>query len=160
MALSLQDIMAAPTDPDLLNQHLQGLGLLQRPTESAPTIPPATVGPMTPPKSEVASMTPPSSFPVEAGHPRELTGRDRELALSATSQPIMPKEHVEPMTAPDIGGTPAGGEALGAKPMVPLTLTHAEKMALPTSSPGAPIGSAAETESELARIQEQKAHPR
>jgi hypothetical protein len=161
MALSLQDIMAAPTDPDLLNQHLQGLGLLQRPEEVAPTIPPATVGPMTPPKSDVAAMTPPTSFPVEKSAGHELTGLNRELALGATAQPNMPAHHIEPLSTPEIGGGDATAleNKIGITPMVTPTLTHSEKMALPTSSPGAPIGSAAETESELARIQEKKEHP-
>lgn len=160
MALTLQDIMAAPSDPDLLNQHLEGLGLLKRPEPPAPTIPPAIVAPMMAPKSDVAPMTPPTSFPVEksAGHP--LTGLARELALGATVQPNMPEHKVADMTAPDMGGTPAMPEGgVAVKPMAPPVLSHTEKMALPTSSPGAPIGSAAETASELARIQEQKEHP-
>jgi len=156
MALSLDDIIAAPTDPDLLNKHLQGLGLLQRPPET----PQATIGPLSPvmsARSDVAPMTPP--VPVEAGHPKELTGLNRELALGATVQPNMPAHHVEDMNAPEIGGTPSTPEMAGVKPMVPPALSHAEKMALPQTSTGAPIGSAAFTENQLERLQEQKEHP-
>jgi hypothetical protein len=161
MPLSLDDIIAAPTDPDLLNKHLQGLGLLQRPQEPVASIPPATVGPLSPvtPKSDVAPMTPPTSFPVEKSASHELTGLDRDLALGATTQPKMPTHHVEDLNAPDIGGTPATPEGAGVKPMAPPTLTHSEKMALPQTSAGVPIGSAAFTENQLERLQEQKEHP-
>lgn len=165
MALSLDDIIAAPSDPDLLNQHLQGLGLLKRPEETLPAIAPATVAPMAPvaPRSDVAPMTPPSSFPVEAGHPKELTGLDRELALGATAQPTKPAAHMA-----DLGASPeisaAGPSAEGAiptvKPMTLPNLTHTEKMALPETSAGVPdIGSSAYTRNELERLEEQKTHP-
>lgn len=159
MALSLQDIMSAPTDPDLLNQHLQGLGLLKRPEEVPPSIPPATVGPLSPvaPKSDVAPMTPPVR--TEVGHPTELTGLNRELALGATAQPNMPAHKTEGLAAPDISAPDKMPEITGIKPMVPPTLTHSEKMALPATSAGVPIGSAAFTENQLERLQEQKEHP-
>lgn len=162
MALSLDDIIAAPSDPDLLNQHLQGLGLLKRPEEVAATqVAPMT--PVAPPPSSVAPMTPPASFPVEAGHPRELTGLDRELSIGATAQPNKPTPHMADLgTSPEISA--AAPSAEGAIPMVkPMTLpnlTHTEKMALPETSAGvSDVGSSQYTRNELERLEEQKAHP-
>jgi len=156
MALSLDDIIAAPTDPDLLNQHLQGLGLLKRPEETAPV----QVAPMSTvtPHSDVAPMSP---VKTETGTAAPLTGLNRELALGATVQPNKPVAHMADLSGgADIGAaaTPEGG--VSVKPMTLPNLTHTEKMALPQTSPGvSDVGSAAFTRNELERLEEQKAHP-
>lgn len=161
MALTLDDIIAAPSDPELLNRHLQGLGLLARP-EAPPAPAPVTVAPMSPvtPKSEVAPMTPPA-VRSETAHPTELTGLNRELALGATSQPsAVSARNTELGTAPEISsGAPAAEPVSGIKPLVPPKLTHTEKMALPLTSPGVDVGSSAFTRNEIERLEEQKAHP-
>lgn len=112
--LTLDDILAAPQDPALLNQHLQNLGLITPP----PTLPAETVAPMAKPNipSDVSPMTPPV-LP-EAEHLPEYTGRARDLALGATSQPVAPM--VKPMDisgAPDLG---VGDDHEAGNPMKPL----------------------------------------
>ena len=165
MALSLDDIIAAPSDPDLLNQHLQGLGLLKRPEEPPPAIAPATVAPMAPPapRSDVAPMKPPTSFPVEAAQPRELTGLNRELSIGATTQPNKPAAHMADLgAAPEISAAPASTEGAipAVKPMTLPNLTHTEKMALPQTSTGvSDVGSSEFARNELERLEEQKTHP-
>lgn len=162
MALSLEDLMAAPSDPDLLNKHLQGIGLLKPPPEIQSSIPPATVAPMAPvtPPSSVAPMTAP--IRTEAAKATPLTGLGKDLALGATAQPNMPEHKLEDLQAPEITGTgPDTSGALKVAPMAPLpNLTHTEKMALPETSQGVPsIGSAAYTENELERMKEKKDNP-
>lgn len=162
MALSLDDIIAAPSDPDLLNQHLQGLGLLKRPEEPLPAIAPAQVAPMSPvtPRSDVAPMKPPT---VEEGHPRELTGLERDLAVGATVQPNKPVAHMADLgAAPEISAAAPSTEGAisPVKPMTLPNLTHTEKMALPETSAGIPdVGSSQFTRNELERLEEQKTHP-
>jgi hypothetical protein len=98
MALTLDQILSAPTDPDLLNRHLQNLGYLQPPPTPAPLVPPATVGPLSPvtPHSDVTPMTPPTLAPSAP-----LSPRGSELAIGARSQPV------KPMAKPEIvGGAP------------------------------------------------------
>lgn len=150
MPLSLDDVMNAPTDPDLLNKHLQNLGYLQPPPAPAPV----SVAPM--------SAVPPAPSPVAPMKP--LTSRGADMAASATSQPDQfnagnPEELNA--AAPEIGGAApsAGGAGLGAvKPMAPLS--SKEKLALPMESAGVPnIGSSQYTGNQLERLEEEKAHP-
>jgi hypothetical protein len=90
-------------------------------------------------------------------------------SLIAPATAPIPK--LSPVTAP-AAETPAAVEKAPAlspltpqvdqnavKPMVPPTLNFHERQALPTSSPGAPIGSAANYEAELAREKDKEANP-
>lgn len=115
MALTLDDIMAAPSDPDELQKHLIGKGLIPSPLETPTIVPQAQVGPLSPvtTPSDVAPMVPPKA-----------TG----------------------------GGTDwLAKETTGVKPM---------KKEQQIDAPGLPgIGSAAYTENQLQRLEDQKEHP-
>ena len=119
--LSLDDILAAPRDPELLQRHLQNLGYLSPPeaTEAAPTI-----APMTPPtvEPEVKTMTPPALH--DSGHPHLPAMHSQEL----NEAPVMSKPEVP--------------EFPSASQMVPTmqapTLSEEQKKALPIMSPGSP----------------------
>jgi chemotaxis protein histidine kinase CheA len=125
MALTLDQIMSAPSDPELLNRHLQNLGYLQPPPAPVPLVPPATVGPLSPvtPHSDVVPMTPPVIS--ERGNMTPLLGRNKEIALGMTSEPVKPMAKPENVGAtPEIGGI--GG------------FTAPSTGILPTLSPRAP----------------------
>src|SRR5580704_5872247 len=125
MALTLEDIQNAPSDPLALTQHLQQRGLIPLPPPPVQGLPPATVGrlsPVTSPTS-VAPMTPPI-VPHEAASVTPMTPRGAGLAIGATAQPsIKPLSPVNGGAAPDLGsGIPAAPTAdLGIKPMTPPT---------------------------------------
>lgn len=103
MALTLDDIMAAPTDPEELNRHLLTRGLIAPPPPPeapAPMIPPATVaGPLSPVKThpEMASMTPPT---VPAAHKEELGASPEIGATTMAGSPDQGGVTVKPMTPP------------------------------------------------------------
>ena len=111
--LTLDDIIAAPSNPDDLQKHLLANGYIQPPPPPAPT--PSTdrvTNPLSPvtPWSDVKPMTPPSE---------EATGRNREPMIGATSQPT-----VKPMTppgnidaAPDLGGVSSAAPDMGLGPI-------------------------------------------
>lgn len=106
--LTLDDIIAAPSDPVALNQHLQQRGLIPLPPSPAPGLPATTVSPMTPPvvKPAVAAMTPPVVH-AERAEATPLSPRAANLAVGATAQPEMPTNKVAPMTPPEIAGPAA-----------------------------------------------------
>jgi hypothetical protein len=154
MALSLDDISAAPNDPTELYKHLTDRGYLQPPPEAPPLVPPATIGgamsPVAPPPATVKPMTALTKGPEASDFMSRAVagaGAPRATVRDATDLD---------MAQPEMGGQPTGGGTdIGVKPMTPPTLTHTEKMALPLTSPGVPdIGSAAYTRNELERLKE------
>jgi hypothetical protein len=158
--LTLDDIVNAPSDPVALNQHLQQRGLIPLPPPPAQGLPPATIPPMTPivPHTNVAPMIPPSNM----GPSESLRSENNSRGLATLQPPHAPSLAAPPSTAPEIApmATPAPSTGdLDIKPLVPPNLTHAEKMALPSTSAGVPIGGSAFTENQLDRLQEEKEHP-
>jgi hypothetical protein len=158
--LTLDDIVNAPSDPVALNQHLQQRGLIPLPPPPAQGLPPATIAPMTPivPHTNVAPMVPPSNM----GPSESLRSENNSRGLATLQPPHAPSLAAPPTAVPEIApmATPAPSTGdLGIKPMTPPDLTHAEKMALPSTSAGVPIGGSAFTENQLERLQEEKEHP-
>lgn len=91
MGLSLDDILAAPRDPELLNRHLQNLGLISSPTAQ----PAETLMPFTPPK---VLSGPPATVPL-----KPFTPPRPEHTPPATAAPSdMSSPLVKPMTAPTL----------------------------------------------------------
>lgn len=164
MALTLDDILAAPSDPVALNQHLQQRGLIPLAPPPAPGLPAANIGTMSPvtPRADVAPMKAPD-LTREAGAPNVIKapGSPDWLARETSEiKPLVKPTNITPAAAPEVAGaTPTPLNTAPVTPMAQPTLTHAEKMALPLSVPGVPIGSAAYTEGELARLQEEKNNP-
>jgi hypothetical protein len=130
--LSLEDIQAAPSDPLLLQQHLQQRGLIPIPPPPAQGLPPATVGrlsPVTRPTT-VAPMTPPSVV----GPPESARSENNSRGLAPLQPPRAPSPSAAPNiagTAPDLApmtapATPLGG--LSIKPMTPPAPTKKESI--------------------------------
>jgi len=105
--LSLDDILAAPSDPDELNKHLIGRGLIPPIVAAPPPIAPATVGALSPVAPAVKPMTPPKTDWLA----RETGG----------IHPLRPEPTMDMSEAPELGGAIPGGAGLGGivKPMVP-----------------------------------------
>src|SRR6266436_1953231 len=59
MPLTLDDILSAPSDPEELNKHLIGRGLIPPIVAAPPPIAPATVGALSPVAPAVKPMVPP-----------------------------------------------------------------------------------------------------
>jgi hypothetical protein len=159
MALTLDEISAAPNDPTELYRHLTDRGYLTPPPAPPPLVPSATIGGTMSPVTVPAATVNKPLTPVNASAPAATFAGTR---AGPSFTPMKPVNDLE-MGQPDMGAQPTGGTGAldtGVKPMTPPTLTHAEKMALPQTSPGVPnIGSAAFTENQLERMQEQKEHP-
>jgi hypothetical protein len=120
MALTLQDVIGSPNDPDALNAHLLERGLVPPPVQPTPPISPATVAPMSavaPPEPAVKPMTPPA-------HPHNLT--DLQLATSADKLAMLPTGPKTGAPAiPDLGPVNAAGPSMpmaGAGPANPMNV--------------------------------------
>src|SRR5258707_15883630 len=107
MAWTLGDILSAPTDPDELNKHLIGRGLIPPIVAAPPPIAPATVGALSPVAPAVKPMTPPKTDWLA----RETGG----------IHPLRPEPTMGMSEAPEFCGAIPGGAGLGGivKPMVP-----------------------------------------
>src|SRR6266403_2390015 len=153
MPLTLDDILAAPSDPDELNKHLIGRGLIPPIVAAPPAIAPATVGALSPVAPAVKPMTPPKTDWLA----RETGG----------IHPLRPEPTMDMSEAPELGGTPPGGAGAGiVKPMSPVAPTRKESIAAGkrqfqemrpplTADPG----SAEFSHQKLAQIEFDKAHP-
>src|SRR5258706_3181225 len=105
--LSLDDILSAPTDPDELNKHLIGRGLIPPIAAAPPSMAPATLGALPLVAPAVKPMTPPKTDWLA----RETGG----------IHPLRPEPTMDMSEAPELGGAIPGGAGLGGivKPMVP-----------------------------------------
>lgn len=133
VALTLDDILAAPNDPLALNRHLQDRGLIPLPP---PPAPPPTIAPMTPPvvHPAIAPMIPPAEV-------TPLSSRGEGLAIGATSQPVKPLSKIESLAAaPDLGGAPAA-PGLITPPAAPTA--HELGKVTPLSARGAGLAAGA-----------------
>jgi hypothetical protein len=74
-------------------------------------------------------------------------------------QPIVPSSKTQDVTPPDLGGLTAPGTLPGVGTKSLPNLGYKERQALPNISPGAPAGSAASYQSQLEKLQDQKANP-
>ena len=114
MALTLDDLMKAPTDPEELNRHLLTNGLIPPPPppeEPAPLVSGPVSRPLIPPAPEVSNFKPPEigagNLPGGLGETAVAGGTVRPL-----SRPAIPKAgSVDTGAAPEIGGTPTPTEA-------------------------------------------------
>lgn len=104
MPLTLDDILSAPSDPDELNKHLIGRGLIPSPIEAPPAIAPATVGPLSPVTPVVKPMTPPN--------PGAPLRKEPQIDMS-----VMNETGEAPALAGGIPGMGGGGNIVA--PMVP-----------------------------------------
>lgn len=122
MALTLDEILGAPTDPEELNKHLLSRGLISpppAPEAAPPMIPPASITtPMSPIVShpEVAHLTPPN-VTKGVGAP-DWTA----MEVARAPHPLTPigKETIGGM--PELGEAPApgaGAAPIGVQPMTP-----------------------------------------
>src|SRR6266478_304900 len=153
MPLTLDDILAAPSDPEELNKHLIGRGLIPPIVAAPPPIAPATVGALSPVAPAIKPMTPPKTDWLA----RETGG----------IHPLRPEPTMDMSEAPELGGTPPGGAGAGiVKPMSPVAPTRKESIAAGkrqfqemrpplTADPG----SAEFSHQKLAQIEFDKAHP-
>jgi len=129
--LTLDDIMAAPSDPEELNKHLIGRGLIQPPI-APPALAPVTVGPLSPVRPEVAPMVPPKPEAMNsiagALNPGEAAPMAAPAAPKVPALHPLSKEQNIDMSAMDENGAlpeltgataPGGGGAGIVKPMVP-----------------------------------------
>lgn len=132
MALTLDDIMAAPEDPGELQQHLLSRGLVAPPPPPEvpqPLIAPAKIEkPLSPvnPHPELAGMTPPN-ITKGPGAPDWMA-----LESRASGNPVAPMHKETISDAPEIPATPGAEPAspLSIKPMTPpVAPTRAESNA-------------------------------
>jgi hypothetical protein len=133
MGFTLNDVLAAPTDPLELQRHLLTNGMVPPP----------------PPPEPAQPAIPAISAAAPIAHPRPLTPLDKDLMVSATAGPRAPKP--EPgigalPAAPDLGAGAGAGVAepmgaIGSAPAIPK-LGFKDQMALPTTSAGVAPGSA------------------
>src|SRR6266403_1398547 len=166
--LSLDDILAAPSDPDELNKHLIGRGLIPPIVAAPPAIAPATVGALSPVAPAVKPMTPPKTDWLA----RETGG----------IHPLRPEPTIDMSEAPELGGSIPSGAGPGGivRAMVPpVAPTGKESIAAGMAvHPGlsakeegkrqfqemrpqltADPGSAEYSRQKLAQIEFDKAHP-
>jgi hypothetical protein len=150
--LTLADINALPNDPS--EEHLRSLGLLPQPAPAPSIIPPAGKIP-TPSPVTAPAAAPPTDWRAK------LAATVPHAAASATPIPAL-----SPVTAPDLGTAaspemPATSEAATPGVNFPklAPLNFKERQALPTTSEGVAPGSKESFESQLARLQDQKANP-
>ena len=125
--LSLDDVLNSPRDPELLQRHLQNLGIV-------PTVPPQTsepLVPLTPPHVPSAPagtvpfkpLTPPRAEHIPAMHSEEMP---EAPAMSAPAMP-MNSPLVKPMTAPTM--TEAQPAAPAAPPVAGSVTFYQERLA-------------------------------
>lgn len=149
MALTLDDITNAPSDPLELNKHLMDRGLIPLPP---PPTPPVNVAPMSPvtPHNPVAPLVPPvlpnatagahipEPIPLAKATVTPMSPLGANMAIGATAQPtVKPMSPVNVGAAPDLGGgvpesmgTIPGAESGGISPMVrPKAPTAQESIA-------------------------------
>lgn len=170
MALTLDDILGAPTDPEELNQHLLTRGLIApppAPEAPAPLVAPATVtAPLSPVVShpELANMKPPN-ITKGPGAP-DWTAEE----VAHAGHPITTIRDTEIGGSPEIGGgTPIAGSATPdiIKPMKPPAAPtrgesiEAGKEEFKANRPGitAAPGTADFWQQKLAQDEYDKAHP-
>ena len=138
--LSLADVLNAPDDPELLNRHLQGLGLIPPPPpEPVPNYGPATVAKMSP---VVPPVNPNAVKPM--------------IPLGASVIPHA--AHAETPIAPELEGAPAP-TGLDVRPMTLPKLSFKEQMALPTTSAGVHPGTSQFWEGIRERQEAEKQNP-
>jgi hypothetical protein len=94
---------------------------------------------------------PPSIIPAAAGPVAKMSPVTATAPAPETPATVDKAPALSPL-APQV-------DPNAVKTMVPPTLNFHERQALPTSSPGAPIGSAANYEAELAREKDKEANP-
>src|ERR1700691_3126821 len=135
--LSLQDVLALPTNPD--EETLRARGLLPPPAPPpAPSVIGSPAAPAGATPTPIAKMTPPS-----LPHPNAPTP-------VASPNPTPPE--VAPMAAP-------ANSDLGIKPMTPPNLDFKQRQALPMTSAGVLPGSSGFYENKIDRIEDQKNNP-
>ena len=168
--LTLDDINGMPThDPDALVEYLQNAGHLQRPVPP-PAPEPVQLNPMTPPAateqpkpvSSFAPMTPPAKTATEpipsapaipSWNPISSREPGAPMRQLGDNSPAVPQGKIPDFTPPSIEGTaPTAPSSIdGIKPLTPPNLSTKEQLALPQTSPGVDIGSAAYTRNQLER---------
>lgn len=131
MALTLEDILGAPTDPEELDRHLRNRGLIASPIEAPPMVAPATVGALSsvaPPEPTVKSWAPLNRENAEV---RPFSGMEREMALSATNHPsVKSLSKVESPIAPEFAGpVPDTMGGINLSPVAPRVPTAKESIA-------------------------------
>lgn len=171
MALTLDDVMTAPTDTDELIKHLQDRGHLpvQPMMDTGAPLVPSTVvkAPLSPVNTRLAEPMPLSpvekhDFETSPGTVTPATGRNADLMLNSTNRPLSPVAAPgADMTAPDLGGgspaaAPPSLAAPGAgpvKPMIPPTDT--------SQRPGitAPVNSSEFWKQKISQEEWDKANP-
>lgn len=163
MPLSLDDVLNAPTDPALLNRHLQTLGLVpapMAPTAAAPDTPasiapmaPRTMPTMTPPvklhetvhvtdrdpgpemasHAEIGSLAPP--VPRVPLQPLNVAGLDARTPETASTTAV--PGGIQPMTPPVL---PTGNSDLLNAPRKTLEAFHSREQDAPDIDRIAPVG--------------------
>jgi hypothetical protein len=129
MALSLDDVLSAPTDPELLNRHLRSLGLVPAPVAQPSLVPPATVSAAMSPVSAPTPAPAPAMKPFVAPTRYGPEGRTPPaIALSPLSKPHLPGEAAPAAVAgPEVAGAAPTAETSDIKPMTPLRAPTAEE---------------------------------
>lgn len=167
---TLNDVLSAPEDPELLRQHLLSIGAVAPPPEP-PTAP--SIAPMEP----VKPATPPPAVPADFKAPVRHTSGDTvnvgEVTLSPGAHPKIPAlGTIQPVGGePEMtnAGTPISDvvspeeDAISAGVKIPQLkpLNFKERQALPMYSPGNPA-SANNPEffaNQIERIEDQKRNP-
>ena len=136
MAFTLDDVLNAPSDPELLQRHLQNLGALPMPVAPTPTV----VSPMRPPNMEAPAMgessflkpmakpsTNITEFAGASSGPTHLPAMKTAELPEAPAMPMTPQasfgagvgEPVKPMTPPTAGAA-VGSTAPAAPGSVPF----------------------------------------
>jgi hypothetical protein len=127
MALTLDDIIGAPSDPDALNRHAMDRGWIPTPEPAKPLVPPAAV---TAPMSAVAAAAP--EMGVKPMSPVTLGGPVRV----PSTEPINPARG-EPTTIPPLSmGAGLGGSVNvpNEQPVNPARGTPIKPLSIPTTA--------------------------
>jgi len=126
MALSLDDVLASPTDPDLLRRHLTNLGVLTPPIAPHP--------------DSVATMTPPNLAPTNVPIPfRRPETPETPYPKDSFTKPHLPAMKSSEMPeAPVMSAPAAPPDSSMVAPMKPPVLSPDQQQQLPMTSPGSP----------------------
>jgi hypothetical protein len=165
VALTLDDIMNMPQDPELQRQHLTAIGAIPQPPAPPP---PEKVGAMTPPVApKPTPFTAPTHFD-RMESTREGTkefGGPSSITLNPGVGPTIPAK-LSPIdtSAPDVGSVATTAPeqdsiSQGVQPMKPPTLNFHQRQALPTFSSGVQVNSPEFFQNQIERIEDQKANP-